>query len=164
MTDSLVLTGDEVIGWTRDRFAELNLPMPAKPQHVGQYTFPEDPDELTGPEVAQLMLRLAGFCAHIFKLLAIVESEGVALEREWRLRIGEYTTEVRAKLGGRPAHDTVEIAVVTQHEELRPLYNRMTQLEVVRTRLRRYVEMYQVGYQAMSREASRRSDQLRAGG
>lgn len=158
-------SGRAIFGWAQSKLQDLSLPQPRRPAtEEKEYDFPEDPDSLTTTELGQLMLRFAGYAGYRMRQLGVLESELVALDREWKLKVGSYGTSIREQLGGRPSIETVEAYVLNAHPELLPLYKRVTELETVRANLKRQVETYEYAWQALSREQSRRSDQVRTGG
>lgn len=154
--------GREIFAWATDRLRRQRLPMPRRPSVADpEYEFPDDPEALTLVQLGQLMLRYAGYAGYTYRLLGILESELVALEREYRLKVGQYGIAVRERLGGRPAAETVEAHVLAEHTELLPLVKRLTELETVRANLKRAIEAYTLHWQALSREQARRSDERR---
>lgn len=158
-------SGKEIFEWSIAKMKASRIPIPAMPDGKDeQYEFPENPDDLTHTELGQLMLRIAAYGGKRNVQLGILESELVALDREYKLKIGVFGIEIREEMGGRPSHETVEFGVLERHEELMPLYKRMTELEVVRANLRRQCETYQEHWKALSRELSRRYDESKTGG
>lgn len=158
-------SGASIYDWAKKKLLEHRIPLPKSPKSdVADYEFPEDPDALTSTELGQLMLRCAAYAGRRNVQLGVLESELVALDREYKLKVGTLGLGIREELGGRPSQETVEFAVLNKHPELLPLYKRITELETIRANLKRQIETYQLHWQALSRELSRRFEEMKTGG
>lgn len=165
MSETDDFDGKGIFKWSIDKMRSSRIPIPAMPDGKDEeYEFPENPDELSSTELGQLMLQVAAYGGKRNVQMGILESELVALDSEYKLKIGVYGVEIRESIGGRPSQETVEYAVLERHPELMPVYKRTTELKTVQANLRRQIETYQMHWQALSRELSRRFDESRTGG
>jgi hypothetical protein len=155
------LDAKAIYSWALDRFNKQKLPMPAKPKEwVREYEFPEDPSMLTGMELGQLMLRLSASYGYVLRLLGVLDAELVAVDAEYEVRVMTYGIKAREELG-RVNREMVEAHVVYAHAELRGLRKRRVELRTVRAMLDTCAKIYLFHHQALSREQSRRAEEIR---
>ena len=147
----------EIQDWAEDKMGKQRLPLPTKPKGKDvEFEYPEDPSKLVSIEIGQWMSKFTGWLTWTTSLLGRITSELVLVEAEYRLKINSFRSEVLADLPGRPAAEVVEAEVLKQNDELGPLYERRLQLMTVKETLESRAKIYERGYQAMSRELSRR--------
>jgi len=147
----------EIQAWAEDKMAKQRLPLPTKPKGKDpEFAYPEDPSLLQSIEIGQWMSKFTGWFTYATSLLGRITSELVLVEAEYRREINSFRSEVLADLSGRPAAEVVEAEVLKQHDELEPLYERRLQLMTIKETLESRAKIYERGYQAMSRELSRR--------
>ncbi len=147
----------EIQAWAEGKMSKQGLPLPTKPKGKDpKFEYPEDPSKLVSIEIGQWLAKFTGWLTYATSLLGRITSELVLVEAEYRLKINSFRSEVLADLPGRPAAEVVEAEVLTQHDELGPLYERRLQLMTVKETLESRAKIYERGYQAMSRELSRR--------
>ncbi len=148
---------EELMEWAQKKMAKQGLPVPGKPKGKDvEFAYPEDPSKLVSIEIGQWLAKFTGWLTYAAALLGRITSELVLVEAEYRLKINSFRSEVLADLPGRPAAEVVEAEVLTQHDELGPLYERRLKLMTVKETLESRAKIYERGYQAMSRELSRR--------
>ena len=147
----------EIQAWAEDKMGKQRLPLPTKPKGKDpEFVYPEDPSKLIGIQIGQWMSRFTAWYTYTTSLLGRVASELVPVEAEYRLEINSLRSEVLPAMPGRPAAEVVEAEVLKQHDELGPLYERRLQLMTIKETLESRARIYERGYQAMSRELSRR--------
>ncbi len=147
----------EIQAWAEGKMGKQGLPLPTKPKSKDpEFTYPEDPSKLVSIEIGQWLAKFTGWLTYTTSLLGRVASELVPVEAEYKLKINSFRSEVLNNLPGRPAAEVVEAEVLTQHNELGPLYERRLQLLTAKEALEARSKIYERGYQAMSRELSRR--------
>ncbi len=154
--NALDVDSGEVKEWAEGRMARQGLPTPRKPDGGQEFEYPEDPSRLSPVEIGQWMARFTGWFNYATTLLGRVASELVPVEAEYRLRVNALRAGVLDGLPSRPAAEVVESEVLTRHDELGPLYKRRLELMTVEKTLEARVRTYDRGYQAMSRELTRR--------
>jgi len=134
------------------------LPLPKKPRAADpEFQYPEDPGILEPIEIGQWMSKFTSYFNYVTSLLGRVTSELVLVEAEYKLQVNSRRSEVIANLTiTRPAAEVIEAEVLAQHDELGPLYERRLQLLTIKETLEARAKIYERGYQAMSRELSRR--------
>jgi len=148
---------EDIQAWAEDKMGKQRLPLPTKPKGKDvEFEYPEDPSKLVSIEIGQWMSKFTGWLTWTTSLLGRITSELVLVEAEYRLKINSFRSEVLADLPGRPAAEVVEAEVLKQHDELGPLYERRLQLLTIKETLESRARIYERGYQAMSRELSRR--------
>jgi len=147
----------EIQAWAKDKMSKQRLPLPTKPKGKDvEFVYPEDPSLLQSIEVGQHMSRFTAWFSYTVSLLGRITSELVLVEAEYRREIDSRCSEVLVDLPGKPTIKVIEAEVLKQHDELGPLYERRLQLMTIKETLESRVKIYERGYQAMSRELSRR--------
>lgn len=142
--------------WAMGRIKGLGLPLPRKSKGTDpEFSFPDDPDEMTSTEVGQLMFRFADWFAYATRLLGMVDSELVLVESEYKLKVNMRGIKLREKLG-RVSADVIESAVLAKDGDITEIYKRRLELLAIKTHLEARTKIYERGYQAMSRELTRR--------
>ncbi len=155
--NAMDLDSGELKEWVEDKMAKQGLPLPKKPKTKDpEFEYPEDPSKLVSIEIGQWMSRFTGYFNYATALLGRVASELVGVEAEYRLKVNTMRSDVIAVMPSRPAADVVESEVLKQNDELAPLYERRLQLMSIKESLEARARIYERGYQAMSRELSRR--------
>ena len=155
--NALDVDSGEIKEWAEGKMARQGLPLPAKPKGKDPtFEYPEDPSKLTPVEIGQWMSRFAGWFNYATSLLGRVASELVPVDSEYRLRVNALRADVLDRLPSRPAAEVVESEMLKRHDGLAPLYKRRLELMTVEKTLEARVRMYERGYQAMSRELTRR--------
>lgn len=162
MSGAMSVESKEILDWAASKLAQQRLPLPAKPETSGsEVSFPVDMSSLKSVELSQWMSQLSGYFGYTTRLLGLVESELVLADAEFKLKVNTFGLDTRERLGGRPAADVVEAAVLKEHDELTSLYRRRLELLTVKTQLDARAKIYERFYQAFSRELSRREMELR---
>ena len=156
--NALEVDTEELMEWAQKKMAKQRLPLPAKPKGKDvEFQYPEDPGALEPIEIGQWMAKFTSYFNYTTSLLGRITSELVLVEAEYRLQINSHRADVIDDLpGARPAAEVVESEVLKQYDELGPLYERRLQLMTIKEILESRAKIYERGYQAMSRELSRR--------
>ena len=153
------------LAWVNERMAKQNLPPPAKPKLKDpEFTIPTDPSKLTNHELGSRMLQTSAWYAYAQYLLGRCESELVLVEAEFRLKANVVMQELRKEVGRINQEAIESIAVANNPEELGGLYERRVQLMSIRKQLESRILIYEKGYNAFSREQSRREMEARVSG
>ena len=148
---------EKLKAWVDGKMAQQNLPLPKKPDGKDpEFEYPEDPSKLVPIEIGQWMAKFTGWFNYATSLLGRVGSELVLVEAEYRFNVNTRRSGVLEGLPSRPAADVVESCVLKEHDELAPLYERRLKLLSIEKRLDARAKIYDRGYQAMSRELTRR--------
>lgn len=155
--NALEVGTEELLEWAQKKMAKQGLPLPTKPKGKDvEFVYPEDPSKLVSIAVGQWMSKFTAWYTYTTSLLGRVASELVPVEAEYKLEINSLRSEVLPGMPGRPAAEVVEAEVLKRHDELGPLYERRLQLMTIKEALEARARIYERGYQAMSRELSRR--------
>ena len=155
--NALDVKAEETYEWAQRKMSKQGLPVPVKPREKDvEFEYPEDPSRLTPVAIGQWMARFTGWFNYATTLLGRVASELVPVEAEYRLRVNSLRGNVLDDLPSRPAAEVVESEVLKQHDALAPLYERRLKLMTVEKILDARARIYERGYQAMSRELTRR--------
>jgi class 3 adenylate cyclase len=156
---------DEALRWVDDMFAKQHLPIPGKPKGKDpQFELPDDPDALKSPRLGDLMMRMSAWLSRSQYLYGLADSELVIVDKEFARELAERGPDIRERIG-RVAADVVEATMMNENEdeELEELYKRRVKLLSVTKRLESMIKIYERGYQALSRELSRRELEARRG-
>lgn len=152
---------DNVLEWAREKMEKKRLPLPKRPRGKDpEFIFPDDPDTLSSSELGQLMMRMTAFFGYAQRLFGLADSEFALVDIEYKVQINMAGIEVREKLG-RVSADVVEAAVLSENEDIAPLYERRLKLMTIRSQLESRLKIYEKLYQALSRELSRREMESR---
>lgn len=162
MVHAANIKNEDIKTWVDEKMNKQRLPLPARPQAANpEFSFPEDPSLLSSIEVGQWMARFTAYLTYTARLLGNVESELVAVDAEYRLKINMGRDEVMDNLPKRPAAEVVEAEVLRRTPEITPLYERRLKLLAVKAQLMARITIFERSYQAMSRELSRREMEAR---
>lgn len=147
--------------WATKAIRAQRLPLPARPKSKDpEFEFPTDPAAVNDVQLGQLMLRFTSWFTWAVRLLGIAESELTLVDTELRLKVNQHGLEVRETLG-RVNADVVEAAVLKERPDLKSMNKRRAELTAVRIQLESRLKIYERGYQALSRELSRREMEAR---
>ena len=149
---------EDIQAWAKIKMLKQRLPLPKKPKAADpKFEYPEDPGALEPIEIGQWMSKFTSYFNYATSLLGRVTSELVLVESEYKLQVNSRRSEVIENLTiTRPAAEVIEAEVLKQYDELGPLYERRLQLLTIKETLEARAKIYERGYQAMSRELSRR--------
>ncbi len=151
------ISSAEIQAWAEDKMGKQGLPLPTKPKGKDpEFAYPEDPGKLVSIEIGQWMSKFTAWLTYTTSLLGRITSELVLVEDEYSFKINSFASEVLVDLPGKPTIKVIEAEVLKQHDELGPLRERRLQLMTVKKTLESRVKIYEHGYQAMSRELSRK--------
>lgn len=151
------ISSAEIQAWAEGKMAKQRLPLPTKPTGKDpEFSYPEDPSILQSIEIGQWMSKFTGWFTYTTSLLGRITSELVLVEAEYRREVDSRCSDVLVGLPGKPTVKVIEAEVLKQHSKLGPLYTRRLQLMTIKETLESRAKIYDRGYQAMSRELSRR--------
>jgi len=155
------IKADDINRWAKDIISKKNLPIPKKPAGTDpEFTFPDDPSELSPTKLGQLMMRFTSYFGYTQWLLGLADSEFTLVDSEYKIHMNAAGIEIREALG-RVAADVVEAAVLKNDSSLTPLYERRQKLMAVRIQLESRLKIYEKMNYALSRELTRRDMEAR---
>ena len=149
------------------KVTKQNLPVPARPKGTDpEIEFPDDPAELTGPELSQKMMRAAGWYAFNEWLRGRCESELVAVDAEYRYLVNTKGNELRQDpVFKNRSGEIIEAEVLLRYSaELSEIQTKRVELLTIKPQLESRSNIYDRLYAALSREQSRRESQTRVTG
>jgi len=153
----------EVLERVQKKIYDLHLPVPPQPSTEDvEMQLPDDPDKLTSTQLAQKMSRASSWFGYVQRLLGVLESELILLEAEYKIEVNVLGLPAREKLG-KVNKDVVESWVLSNHEEVMPLYTRIQELKSIEATLNSRLEIYSKFHQTLSREQSRREMEMKTG-
>jgi hypothetical protein len=145
----------------------VGLPWPAKPADYGEeYSFPADPTTLTHQALGQLYARLVGWHGYAIRVLALADMAAEILQQRFDLALGLKMAELEQEGSKRALKDTLRARAIASDPALQAAaYALMEKTAFVKV-LRAQAEIYENQAKALSREQTRRSDEikLRMGG
>lgn len=144
-----------------ERLDDSGLPWPAKPKDYGEeYSFPTDPTTLTYQALSQLQARLAGWHGYAVRLLAVADVAASTLQKRFDLALGMKMAEVE------PEHKSSLLSVLRSHAlladpRLEKAAYTLIEKDAYAKALKAQASIFEMQAKAMSREQSRRSDEIR---
>lgn len=139
---------------------DTGLPLPKKPSGFGgEYEFPPDPTRLSGLELAALMGRLTAWRGYLMRVLGLLDVKLVAFETIYEILLGAAMSQVQGEK--REVKEILKAKAITGDPSLRGMTQRITELKAQRGLLKMQDEIYGIHVAALSREQSRRSDDIR---
>lgn len=141
-----------------EKASKHNLPLPKKPRYEeAEFVIPEDPDALTTIELGQKMMQATAFYAYAKRLMGVLDSELIPLERAYNLRVSQRGNLLRIDPTFKNrSGEIIEAAVLAQNEDLSPLLSRITELRSIRALLDARLDIYEKVHSNLSRELTRR--------
>lgn len=153
-------TAEEAVAAAERLQQETGLPLPKKPTGFSEeYEFPTDPTALSGMELAKLMGYLTACRGYLMRVLGMLEIRLVAYETIYEILLGAGMA--KAQGDKREVKEIVKARAITEDKNLKRLTQRITELRAQRQLLKTQDEIYSVQGAALSREQSRRADEIR---
>lgn len=166
MTMSEIHNPEEIFVRVLEKVGKHNLPLPKKPNFTDkEFEVPTDPDSITTVELGQKMMQASAFYSYAKRLLGVLEAELIPLEAEYKLRVITRGNILRRDptFKSRSA-EIIEAEVLSNNEDLLPLYERKVELLSIKSILESRADIYDRVYVTLSRELSRRGIESRVQG
>jgi len=146
-----------------ERIKNTGLPWPAPPKgYAEEYEFPLDPTELPTEEISRLLAQYAAWAGYATRLLAFVDAELTLLRQRVELAVTAKMAELEDQAGKRSLKDALRARAINEDPVLLSATQILAEKEAEAIILRAQKEIYEKHYFAMSRELSRRSDQVKS--
>lgn len=139
------------------------LPWPRKPvDYASEYEFPADIANLTGGALGKLQGRLAGWEGYTARLLALADVDLELLQASYSIALGQKMAELQANNGKGKLRDILKAEALAAVPELLKATYAIAEKGVLVAALRAQKSIYETQRQALSREQTRRSDEMKA--
>ena len=136
------------------------FPLPSKPSTFGKpYTFPEDITQITSTDLGQWLFKMAGYKGYALRMLAYVETEDSILKDAYSAKISKEMAKIEAKK--KMNKESMVGVILTESEEVSSLKAKMIKKSADVIGCKRIVEMYTMQLEVISREISRRSNEMK---
>lgn len=141
---------------------QTGLPWPKKPvDHGTEYEFPSDITSLVSQQIGTLQSRLAGWDGYSQSLIARAESDLDLLQNSFDILLGEKMCMLQDNGSSRKLKDTLRAQALMEVPELKSAAYLLAEKKAVVRMLKAQKSIYDMQRQTVSREQSRRSDELR---
>lgn len=149
-----------------ERLNNTGLPMPARPKDYGlEYDFPADPTSLNSTALGQLQARLAGWHGYAIRLLALAEADHDLLANRFDIALGRKMYLLTERPGEkRQLKDLLRAAALAEEPLLETAANKLAEMSAYMKVLKAQVSIFEAQAKTLSREQSRRSDEIRMRG
>jgi len=145
-----------------EKISDSGLPWPAKPKDYGEeYTFPSDPTSLTYQAIGQLQARLAGWHGYAVRILAIADMAADMLQGRFDIALSLKMAELEADDGKRGLKDILRARALGADPGLQAAAYALIEKSAYAKMLKAQASIYEQQAKAISREQSRRSDDIR---
>lgn len=162
MTDNKDWSYKQALARVANRLDNTGIPFPAPPKNYGkEYSYPEDVTELTSNALAQLMSKLTAWGGYGRRLLAWTEADLNLLETAYDIALGAKMYEITKAAAKKELKDTIRAQALVDEPKLLSATQSISEKQTTARLLKAQVEIYQNHFDALSREQSRRSDELR---
>jgi len=136
------------------------LPLPKRPAgYAEEYEWPEDVTALTSIQLGQLMGRLSGWQGYGSRLLGMAALDLHAFETIYELLLGRAMARLASEK--RQVKEVLRAVAVDSDPVLTKLTRALVTKRAVVEALQAQIEIYKAHYFALSREQSRRTDDIK---
>ena len=136
------------------------FPLPKKPSTFDkEYTFPEDVTHITSTDLGQWLFKMAGYKGYALKMLAYAEVEESILKDVYSARISEEMAKIEAQK--KMNKESMVGVILNEHEDVKKLRKRLIERSASVIKGKRLVEMYTMELDVISREISRRGQEMK---
>ena len=149
------------IGITNVNNKLSSIPMPASPKSLGkEYQFPEIAD-ISSPELGEWLMKLSAWKGYVLKLLSKAEIERIVIDESYDTIIAKgYAAADKA--GKKVTKDIVLGSSISENEGFRELRIKLIEKKAEVEALKRIIDIYSTQLDAISREISRRGQEINA--
>lgn len=152
----------QALGRVTERLDSTGLPWPSKPTDYGsEYDFPSDITALSGGAIGKLQSRLAGWGGYADRLLALADIDLSLLQNSFDIALNEKMSELQENGSSRKLKDTLRAQALAESPDLKRAAYALAEKRAIVAALKAQKSIYDMQRQAVSREQSRRSDELR---
>lgn len=145
------------------RLDGTGLPWPEKPKDYGtEYEFPADISGLSGGALGKFQGRLAGWEGYATRLLALADIDLSLLQTSFDIALNEKMAELQGNGTKRSLKDTLRAEALTKEPKLKQAAYGLAEKRALVAALKAQKSIYEMQRQAVSREQTRRSDEMRA--
>jgi hypothetical protein len=162
MVESKDWTYKQALERVTKRLDNTGIPFPAPPKNYGkEYAYPEDVTELSSSNLAQLMSKLMAWAGYGRRLLAWSEADLNLLETAYDIALGAKMYGITMTAAKKELKDIVRAQALVDEPTLLSAARSIAEKQTIARLLKAQVEIYQNHFDALSREQTRRSDELR---
>lgn len=144
------------------RLNDSGLPWPAKPKDYGEeYSFPTDPTTLNYQALGQLQARLAGWHGYAVRVLALADVDHDILDGRFNIALGMKMSALEKASGKRGLKDTLRAEALAAEATLSNAAYGLVEKAAYVKAMKAQASIFDQQAKALSREQSRRSDEIR---
>ena len=135
--------------------------LPQKPQTFGKdYDFPEDITGISSMSLGQWLFKLAAWKGYALRVLALSETESVVMEATYDTTIAKNLSELEID---KKLHTKEALIgkIISSNEQIKNLRIKLIEKKGEVVSLKRIVELYTMQLDVISREISRRDQDIR---
>jgi len=153
-------TADDAVAAAERLQQDTGLPLPKKPAGFGgEYEFPPDPTAQSSVELAKLTGYLTACRGYLMRVLGMLDVKLVAFETIYEILLGAAMAKAQGEK--REIKEILKAKAIIGDDNLRRMTQRITELKAQRGLLKMQDDIYAMQNSALSREQSRRSDEIR---
>lgn len=146
-----------------ERLDSTGLPWPEKPKNYGsEYEFPADVATTSNPALAKLQAQLAGWEGYASRLLTLADLDLSLLETSYNVALGQKMLELQTNGSKGKLKDVLKAEALAAEPELMKATYVIAEKKAVVSALKAQRSIYAEQRQSLSREQTRRSDEMRA--
>ena len=146
-----------------ERLNSTGLPWPEKPRDYGlEYEFPADISKMTGGALGKLQGQLAGWGTYADSLISRSDMDMSLLQISYDVALGEKMAELDENGSKGKLKDILKAQALTAVSDLKRATFVLAEKRALVKALKAQKGIYETQRQALSREQSRRSDEMRA--
>ncbi len=153
----------QALARVKERLNSTGLPWPKKPEGYGsEYTFPADISTMSGAALGKLQGHLAGWGTYADSLIARVDINMSLLQVSYDVALGEKMVELDENGSKGKLKDILKAQALNAVPELKRATFVLAEKKALVRALKAQKGIYETQRQTLSREQSRRSDEMRA--
>lgn len=146
-----------------ERLDASGLPWPEKPTDYGsEYEFPADISKMSGGALGKLQGHLAGWEGYVTRLLALADIDLSLLQTSFDIALNEKMADLQTNGSKGKLKDVLRAQALAAEPALKKAAYAIAERKALVSALKAQKGIYDMQRQAVSREQSRRSDEMRA--
>ena len=146
-----------------DKLDGTGLPWPQKPQDYGlEYEFPSDISKLSGASLGKFQARLAGWEGYAARLLALADVDLDLLQISYGIALTEKMVDLQNNGSKCKLKETLRAEALSAVPALKRAAFAIAERKALVSALKAQKGIYETQRQSVSREQTRRSDEMRA--
>ena len=139
------------------------LPWPKKPTDYGtEYEFPSDSSKLTGAALGKFQSRLAGWEGYAGSLIAMADIDLALFQTSYGIALTEKMVDLQNNGSKSKLKDMLRAEALSAVPALKRAAFAIAERKALVSALKAQKGIYEIQRQSISREQSRRSDEMRA--